>query len=364
MPLRAIIDGKEINSPFLSIEEWNELKEEIKKKSLDVTISQTNKKGYLRTSKLGLQHFVHKKGESPQNWKPEKQQYLLSKSEIMLACKESGWEVKSEYISDNWTADVFAVKGSKKIAFQVQWSKQSYDETKERQTKYKNDNIRGCWFFKTPPKEVRDWDKQIIATKDIPIFKIEEDDNKNINVNVNEINFPLKIFIIKLLNGNFKFCNNLKSMKKQKITISFWEIICWKCGEKQHVYFVSDEVKSKCGCNIDVMETLWDDSKFLFNPVILKMINEIINSEDGKNLKLGEIKKRYSHTIKKSYISFGCIKCDAIFGDFPLMEERLEIESEDRINDIVFVKKIDLLKPIISKNKPHWCFSELKEFCE
>ena len=77
MPLRAIIEGNEINSPFLSIKEWDKLKEKIKEKSIDVIISQTNKKGYLRTSKLGLQHFVHKKGESPQNWKPEKQQHLL-----------------------------------------------------------------------------------------------------------------------------------------------------------------------------------------------------------------------------------------------------------------------------------------------
>lgn len=364
MPLRALIEGKEINSPFVSINEWNRLKEEIKNKSIDVIISQTNKKGYLRTSKLGLQHFVHKKGESPQNWKPEKQQHLLAKTEIMLACKESGWETKSEFISNNWTTDVFAVKGLKKIAFQVQWTKQSYKKTEEQQTMYKNDNVRGCWFFKTPPKEIRDWDKQIIASKEIPIFKIIEDDNKKIKVNVNGIEFPIKKFVIKLLNGHFKFCTNFQSKIKQQIKISFWELNCWKCGTKQHVYFVSDVLKSKCECDIELMDAFWDDNKFEFYPIILKIVNEIINSEKGKRIKLGEIKKRYSHTVKKSYMSFGCVKCDSIFGDFPLMEERLEIESEDRINDIVFVKEIDLLKPIILKNNPHWCFSELKEFCE
>ena len=364
MPLRALIEGKEINSPFLSLEEWNKLKEEIKKKSLAVIISQTNKKGYLKTSKTGLQHFVHKKGESPRDWKPEIQQHLLAKSEIMLACKEAGWETKSEFIANDWTADVLAIKGSKKIAFQVQWSKQSYQKTEERQTKYKNDNIRGCWFFKTPPKEVRDWNSQIKATKDIPIFKILEDDKNNINVEVNEIEFPLKIFVIKLLNGNFKFCNELQSMKKQKITISFWEISCWKCRTKQHVYFVSDELKSRCGSSIEVTSAFWEDSKFEFYPPILDAVNEIIKSEDCKNLKLGKIKKRYSRTVRKSYMSFGCIKCDAIFGDFPLMEERIEIERNGKNNDIVFVKEIELLKPIISENEPHWCFSEAKEFCE
>jgi len=143
-----------------------------------------------------------------------------------------------------------------------------------------------------------------------------------------------------------------------------WEINCWKYGTKQHVYFVSDELKNRCGCNIEVIDTFWDDIKFEFYPTILNVVNEIINSEDGKNLKLGKIKKRYSRTVRKSYMSFGCIKCDAIFGDFPLMEERLEIESEGKNNDIVFVKEIELLKPIISEDKPHWCFSESKEFCE
>jgi len=364
MPLRAKVEDKEIISTFLSKEEWNDLKDYIKINNIDVVISQTNGKGFLRTSKLGLQHFVHKKGESHQNWKSETQQQLLAKSEIMLACRESGWKAISELVSDNWTTDVFAVKDSIKIAFQVKLSKQLYKTITEQQNKFKIDNIRSCWLVKTPPKEIRDWDNQIIASKEIPIFRITENENKKMIVNVNGINFPLREFVIKLLNGNFKFCNILQSKMKQKIKISFWELNCWKCGTKQHVYFVSEELKSNCGRDIYINDSLWDDTKFEYNPIILKAVNEIINSKNGKKIKLGKIERRYSHKAGKSYMSFGCIKCNAIFGDFPLMETRIEIESEESNKDIVFVKDIELQKPIIVEKNPHWCFSETKEFCE
>jgi len=90
LPLRAKINGKEIISTYLSKDEWSVLKSNIKLNHSEVIISQTNKKGYLRTSILGLQHFVHKKGEKPENWKPESRQHMLAKAEILLACKEAG----------------------------------------------------------------------------------------------------------------------------------------------------------------------------------------------------------------------------------------------------------------------------------
>jgi predicted transcriptional regulator of viral defense system len=87
MPLRALIDDIEIISTYLTSNDWDELKNRIKQKSLDVIISQTEKKGYLRTSKNGLQHFVHKKGEAPEDYKTETPQLLFIKSQVLLGSK-------------------------------------------------------------------------------------------------------------------------------------------------------------------------------------------------------------------------------------------------------------------------------------
>ncbi|MCK5133698.1 MAG: hypothetical protein KAR40_16285 [Candidatus Sabulitectum sp.] len=104
MPLRAFIENIEIISTYLMSNEWIELKDRIKQDSLDVIISQTNKKGYLRTSKNGLQHFVHKKGEVPDGYKTESPQLLFIKSQILLGCREAGWDAVSEHDENEWTA--------------------------------------------------------------------------------------------------------------------------------------------------------------------------------------------------------------------------------------------------------------------
>ena len=71
MPLRAIINNEEVISTFLTKEEWNNLRANTKANHHEVIISLTGKPGYLRISKLGLQHFAHKRGEKPENWQPE-----------------------------------------------------------------------------------------------------------------------------------------------------------------------------------------------------------------------------------------------------------------------------------------------------
>ena len=132
MPLRAYIDSREVISVLLEEDEWTELKTDIKRNGLEVVIAQTSKLGYLRTSKNGLQHFVHKNGEKPEGWKPESIEHLKAKSHIVKGCNRAGWDLTTEYSEDDWRADVLASKSNERIAFEVQWSYQTADVTKER----------------------------------------------------------------------------------------------------------------------------------------------------------------------------------------------------------------------------------------
>ena len=360
MPLRAKINGKEIISTYLSKDEWKDLKYNIKINQLDVLISQTNKQGYLRTSKLGLQHFAHKKGEKPENWKPESRQHMLAKTEILLACKEVGWEAKSEYIENNWIADVLAIKGNIRIAFEVQWSRQSYDKTIERQTNYKNDNVRGCWFFKTPPKQILDYENYIIAEKELPIFKIYETETNEIWVDQYGKKFPIRDLVISLLNRNMKFCKNLVSKIVQKIEIFFPTIECWKCKTRQHVYVIQDTLISKCGQPIEIHDTDWNNNSLKHNHQIHEAVSNFMKTEKGKFIRIGEIKERYSHTIKSSYMSFGCLKCDSLFGDFHMPNVYIYKIQHKRCFSIFANIKIHSIK----EEKTHWCFSKIQDFCE
>ncbi len=360
MPLRAIIENKEVISTFLSKEEWISLRNYIKSNNVDVLISQTFKKGYLRTSKLGLQHFAHKKGEKPENWKPESQQHLLAKSEVLLGCKDAGWDAKSEFSENDWIADVIAIKGKIRVAFEIQWSRQSYEKTLERQNKFKNSNVRGCWFIKNPPKEICDWEKKIIAEKETPIFRIYETEKGEICIDLYGNKIPIRQFVKALLNHKIKYCTHLVSKENQNIEIIFSEIKCWKCKTNQHIYIIQDTLESKCGQQIELQDDDWSNNSFKHNPQIHNIVNNFLKTEKGKSIKIGEIKKRYSNTIKSSYISFGCIKCDSLFGDFYLPNAfAYKFEHKNYLS--IFA---DIELPKIKEEHPHWCFSESKEFCE
>ncbi len=359
MPLKAIIGNKEIISSFLSDKEWDELKDKVKSNSLDVIIYQTKRKGYLRKSKRGLQHFVHKKGELPENWKPESPQHLYIKNEVLLGCKDAGWKSYPEFKENDWEADVLATKGKHRIVFEVQWSPQSYDKTVERQNKYVRDNIRCCWLFKTPPKELRKYDNYIQAQDYIPLFKIFENENKEINVDFYGRKFSIRDFIKILLGGKIKFSSQKKAKKIQNITINFFDTSCWKCGETQHLYFLQETIKSKCGLKIDLRSPMWSDEDLKYNPQILKAINNFTKTKEGQHIKIGQIKKRYSKTINSSYKSFGCYKCDSLFGDWYLEEEIMEANLYG-INTKLNVK---LELPDIIENEEHWCYNEDNDFC-
>nr|WP_319573435.1 hypothetical protein [uncultured Draconibacterium sp.] len=360
MPLRAFIANKEIISTFLSPSEWEELKQSVKKNSLEVTIALTNKKGFLRTSKKGLQHFVHKKGELPEDWKPESAQHLYVKSKILLGCKKSGWDAISEYSENNWIADILATKGKGRIAFEAQWSPQTYEKTKERQNKYNIAKVRGCWLFKNPPKELRDYNGFPRAINDIPVFQLRETKEKDIKVEFNNRLFEIDDFVSILLDGKIKFCNKLSAINTQAITINFYEKTCWKCGTTQHSYYLSDSIKSACGQDIHLDSPMWEDDDLEFNPQITKTIADFTKTEEGKFLKIGYIKNRYSNTIHNTYKSFGCYRCDAIFGDWYNHEEVLEAKMEGPISSI----NVNIDLSMMQEEKEHWCFSENRQFCE
>lgn len=82
MPLRAIINNEDVLAPFLDDEAWQLLKTQIKNEHLDVRLPCCGSIAYLRTSKHGLNHFVHKERDTctsaPETWQHLKVNMRLS----------------------------------------------------------------------------------------------------------------------------------------------------------------------------------------------------------------------------------------------------------------------------------------------
>ncbi len=361
MPLRAFINEIETISIDLDNARWNELKKLVKSQSSVVRLPCCNQNGYLRTSSAGLKHFVHSKSQNNCDWKPESAEHLKSKIEIIEACKESGWNAIPEYSEENWRADVLATNGTTRIAFEVQWSKQTLEETKFRQERYKNSGVRGCWFFKTAPKEMRDYDENNLkASKEIPAFKIFKDTNSNIQAHLNHEQLTLNSLVKKLLNRHLRVCNKTRAKLKQEVEIILFETSCWKCNEPQHLWTVERNLTTVCNQKFHSFHSSWDNEDLDKSPEVYNALKNYLKSEDGKSLRIGELKKRNSKMAQTTYLSHGCYKCDSIFGDFYIMEEKSYAYHNTK--NLRF--KVELMKTDLIYNKAHWCFSESNEFCE
>ena len=360
MPLRAFLDNEEIISIDQTDEQWNDIKRRLKNKESSLTLPCCKQEGFLRKSSKGLKHFVHSKSDKTCDWKPESPEHLRAKIEIIEACKENGWKAIPEYSETNWRADVLAIQNEKRIAFEVQWSRQTFEETKFLQDRYKESNVRGCWFFKTAPKELRNYDETLKADKEIPAFKIFKDEDSNITAQLKQAQFPLKFLVDSLLNRKLKFCEHIKLKPKQEVTIVFFETSCWKCHKPQHIWTVEQNLLTVCNQNFYVMGSMWDDDDIDKSPQIYEAVKQFLKTENGKHLKIGELKSRYSKTVHDSYLSHGCFYCDAIFGDFFLSSEKLEGQNDPE--SIRHKVEINLGK--METEGKHWCYSENGEFCE
>ena len=136
MPLRAQLGERSINAVLLSETEWLALKG-----SQFLRMPCCGAPAYRRTSRLGTRHFAH----SPKHHcgaEGECVEHLAAKAEIVRVCHELGWTADSEVAEGQWRADVLATRDRHRLAFEVQWSSQTLDVTRERQAAYTACGIR------------------------------------------------------------------------------------------------------------------------------------------------------------------------------------------------------------------------------
>ncbi len=272
------------------------------------------------------------------------------KNKISRICYELGFDVREEYKGKDWRADVLVLANDKKYAFEVQISKQNLQKTLERQAKYIRDNITGCWLFEKEPNQ-RD------ELENLPLFKICNDENLTVSLKDRK-DLSLETFISNFLNDKIKFCQNLNT---QAIEIRFLEMKCWKCGHLNHIYYLGDLISP---CNAKILHgdiEMWQSNKLIFEPKIMKKVTEFVHK--SKILNLGPIKKRYSSTTDSSYMSFGCSKCDSIFGDWFVHDAIIDSLYGDGVVDKQMIP-IHALKIDVRINIPHWCHPGDSEFCD
>jgi hypothetical protein len=275
--------------------------------------------------------------------------------QIASVCQNLGIGAKQEYGGKGWRADVFIPDNIRPIAFEIQLSPQSLSRTLERQSKYSRDGILACWLFENPiPKLIEE-------RPDLPVFYVEDNDDSNFMVNLGtRRKIDLQSFLENFISNGIQFRPIARTNPIQTINLVFYEMVCWKCGELNHLFYVETPFYSSCNVKIKPEEALWESNSIEYLPEVIELAKKFVESREGLSLKLGQVKERFSKMVGKSYTSFGCHKCDSIFGDFYVMEAKLEAMYDPTL--ISHRGKIEM-KQAFELKIPHWCFPDNGHFC-
>ncbi|MBI1257968.1 MAG: hypothetical protein GC204_10890 [Chloroflexi bacterium] len=337
MPLRAFVNGKEVIAPMLDDAAWEALRDA----GATVILPCCGAEGYLRRSPMGTLHFAHKRGAHCDS-SGETIHHLKAKADIVIACQRAGYAALTEVAGDDWRADVLAVQGSNRIAFEVQWSFLRLDKAIYRQERYARDGVRGCWFFRNPPPQwMRGGDLK--AQQDLPLFHLYSNADHTFSVAVNERLYGLGEVVEALLGGRIHFCKTARAEQDQQLQMTPFEIACPHCSRPTRVFYVTPQLTAQCGRKFWLRD----------HPLDFALRSDIRSAALARlegDARLGKV----------SAESFYCVSCG----------RRIEAQAVEMAlygtNRLASAETIDLdvrlSKPIIS-GAPHWCFPDDGVFC-
>lgn len=345
MPLRAQVDGVEVNAALLSQTEWQALKG-----SHSIRLPCCNRGAYRRVSRLGTRHFAHSPGGHC-GALGESAEHLAAKAEIVNACHELGWDVQSEFACENWRADVYATKDGHRVVFEIQWSPQTLEDTRKRHAEYGN-GAKCWWLFRKLPNPSA-------TERDLPMFELSLADSGFIVV-VEHTRVRLPDFVKARLERRIRFCEQ-RHYTVREVQLMVLTVKCWRqrCGTAYDVFYTRQLLRSDCGveyAETDPGETIPlpdDPYSALRNRTVVKRFFPA----EAKRLRVS-VKRRWSNTERQSYWSFGCPECNALYGDHFFSQMFAEAENDGRAP--LCTKQLPCSEPRL---EPHWCFPRNGKFC-
>lgn len=334
MPLRARVADREVIAPLLEDADYARLRDELRRRHQVAQLPCCDGEAFLRTSKLGTRHFVHR-ADRDCSGTGETLAHLWLKAEIVSGCESVGWSAQTEASGDGWRADVLASRGDARVAFEVQWSAQDEATTRERQRRYAADGVRGCWLYRG---------EVAAPSRELPLFALKPNAGRATVVHAGH-ELEVREFVARLLTRRVRFVESGRVKRR----VNFITMDCWRCDKAAHIFFA--EQRSVCGHRV------FDDVD-AFDRDVLARVDSWLNSAGRGAVEIGAIKRRYSKTVGRSYLSFGCPRCDALFGDFFIGDAVLEA----RIYPEQVVASFEYDGVASGAFAEHWCLGA-DDFC-
>jgi hypothetical protein len=346
MPLRAQLDGRSINAALLPEVEWQALKG-----SPLLRMPCCDAFAYRRTSRLGTRHFVHS-SKNHCGAEGERQEHLAAKAEIVRVCCDLGWEADSEVAGGKWRADVLATRDRHRVAFEIQWSNQTLEITRERQAEYGAD-VKCCWLFRKIPLSRG----EPVIERNLPMFSLQLGDS-GFQVTVGHKVMSLRDFVTARLSRQIRFCDQTH-YSECDLQVMARETACWRCGGAYDVFCIRRVLRSNCRAETTVLY-LDDAPTGSGDPYSARRNYQFATRHFASELKRLRVSLgwRWSSTVERSYWSFGCPSCNAIFGNHYF--GFLEYEALGEVLEPFCSKKVACSQ---AQPEPHWCLPQNGGFC-
>ena len=260
------------------------------------------------------------------------------KEAIISIANKHNWIVEKNAVGYGWKADLVIKSPNKSIGFILYKSTRNI---KEKQAAMSEDGIYACWLGS---KYIDYIDNDLY-----PYFEIEIQDGLIMVKESKCERVSLGDLILAIMDNRL---NVVDTLSVDKLKIRFEPINCYSCGYKHYLYFVIGFISEKFPIlasseGLSELQVGFDE----FDPIVISSVKRYLENHPELNYPMGEIKKRYSNTLEKEYISFGCPKCDGLVGDHYYSEH---------YNDIIYkpddenVHEIDLDEPRIIIDFKHW----------
>lgn len=155
----AMVDGAVVDARAYSVNAWADLQTRVRRGEAQVTMPFCHCNGHQSISVLATQFFKHY-ASSPciyANGGGESEEHIFAKHEAAAGVVAAGWSPVLEAVSPpgapRWRADVLATgPQGERIAFEIQRSRLSTSEYRERTSRYSRQGIDSVWFVDGDPQ--------------------------------------------------------------------------------------------------------------------------------------------------------------------------------------------------------------------
>lgn len=340
MPLVAFLDGERIESYLATDERWDRVKSVYKSRSL---LMRCGVPGIPRTSRRGLKHFAHKAGVQCgliDCWN-ESPQHRILKTLIAQAARDAGWDVNVEWSTEEraWTADVLAERDGRRLALEVQWSRQDAGEFRRRQERYAADGVECFWYVHRRNKDEarRSGVPHVVFEGDDAPFDVLAEKAFQQAAPV-----ALHTHVTAILLG--LYLDRIQA-RITSVTIQHLTDTCWACKRPSTIWRISAaSVQSRCQETTEAARTdlpLWPTQRI--ETLITGDVAAVLGK--GSLPPLAPLRMHRSKQAEKTYLAYGCAHCRAgFFGD-----GFLELETRWKSVTIPVTGRIPLADGILTQ---------------